>query len=147
MHHISTTLKKELGFNIYMVKFKQWSTYAPMVLRYGMAAVYLWFGINQLFNPANFIGYLPNFIPTSIAVPFVYANGVFEIIAGCLLVAGKFTRVVAALLALHLAAITYELGYGDVAVRDFGLMVATAAIVLNGPDKWSLDKRGKNETA
>jgi len=122
--------------------------YAPMVLRYGMAAVYLWFGISQLTNPANFLGYLPQFIFSSpYATAFVIANGVFEVIAGGLLVAGKFTRIVAALLALHLAAIAIELGYGDVAVRDVGLMLATAAIALHGPDKWCVDKRVTRETA
>ena len=108
-----------------------------------MSAVYLWFGVSQLINPTNFIGYLPGFIFSSpYATAFVIGNGVFEVIAGGLLLSGKFTRIAALLLGLHLCGIAIELGYGDVAVRDFGLMLATMAIALHGPDNWCLDARG-----
>ena len=56
--------------------------FAPAVLRYGLGLVYLWFGISQLINPGNFIGYLPTFLfNSSFAQSFVIINGVFEIIA------------------------------------------------------------------
>jgi hypothetical protein len=39
---------------------KDLRTYAPSVVRYGLALVVLWFGINQITNPVEFIGYVPN---------------------------------------------------------------------------------------
>ena len=70
-------------------------------------------------------------------------NGVFEVIASVMLISGVFVRIVAALLALHLLAIAVDLGYGDVAVRDFGLTIATIGIFLWGEDEWCLKKRWK----
>lgn len=129
-----------------MQSFDNAKTYAPIVLRYAMGLVFLWFGINQLINPNNFIGYLPTFIfNSSYAVTFVYANGIFEIIAGTLLILGILVRWVAALLALHLIAITFDLGYSELAVRDFGLAVATIAIWLWGEDTWCLGKKWKKK--
>ena len=117
-------------------------TFAPAILRYGLGLVYLWFGISQLVNPGNFIGYLPGFLFNSgYAGTFVIINGVFEIIAGTLLILGIFTRIVAALLALHLIAITFDLGYGEVAVRDFGLAVATIVVFLWGVDSWCMERK------
>ncbi len=124
--------------------FEGLKKYAMPVLSYGLAAVFLWFGINQLINPNNFIGYLPQLIfDSGYAKTFVIANGIFEIIASIMLITGLFTRWVALLLALHLMAITLELGYGEVAVRDFGLSIATFVIFLNGPDQLCLDTRLK----
>jgi len=126
--------------------FDKAKTYAPIVLRYALGLVYLWFGINQIINPNNFIGYLPTFIFNSpYAIAFVYANGVFEIVAATLLIMGILVRWVAALLALHLLAITFDLGYGELAVRDFGLAVATISIWLWGEDKWCLGKKWKKK--
>ncbi len=113
--------------------------YAPAVNRLGITAVILWFGINQLINPDNFLGYLPDFIfSSSYAKTFIFANGILEVIAGTLLLLGPFTRFVALIMALHLLVITIELGYGDVAVRDFGLTLSTFAIALWGEDEWSI---------
>ncbi len=122
--------------------------FAPAILRYGLGLVYLWFGISQLIDPKNFIGYLPTFIFNSpYATAFVIANGIFEIIAGILLILGIFTRLVAALLGLHLLAIMFDLGYGDVAVRDFGLAISTLTITLWGEDEWCMEKKWKERQA
>ncbi len=119
--------------------------YSQMVLRIGMAAVFLWFGINQVFNPGNFIGYLPEFIFSSgYANAFVYANGIFEIVLGSMLAAGLFTRVAAFLLSIHLIAIIIELGYGETFIRDAGLMIATFSVFIGGEDKWCLDYKMKS---
>ncbi|MCA9478432.1 MAG: DoxX family membrane protein [Nanoarchaeota archaeon] len=116
---------------------KEWS---PVLLRIGLSLVFLWFGASQLMNPNNFVGYLPTFLfASSMAKAFVLANGIFEIIAGLLLLGGLFTRIVSFLLALHLMVITIELGMGETAVRDFGLSIATLAVCLGGYDSWSID--------
>ena len=118
--------------------------HAPTILRLGLSAVFIWFGISQIVNPINFIGYLPDVLFSSgHSTQFVYANGIFEIIAGGLLAVGFWTRLMAFLLGTHLLAIMIVLGYGEAAVRDFGLTIATFAIAMWGPDSWCIDKKVK----
>ena len=120
----------------------KYSWLAMPVLRYGIAAVYFYFAISQLLDPEMFTFYLPNWI-SSVADPVtvVYANAVFELVFASLLVIGKFTRISALLLALHLLAISISLGFTQNGVRDFGLTIATFAIFLAGPDKLCLEAK------
>jgi uncharacterized membrane protein YphA (DoxX/SURF4 family) len=124
---------------IYFIEF-----YAPAVLRYGMAAVILWFGLSQLFNASQWIAYIPDSI-TSLtglsATTLVYFNATFELIFGLLLVFGWQTRIVALLLALHLFDIMYTVGYGEIGVRDFGLAIATLVVSMNGKDALSIQQK------
>ena len=70
----------------------------------------------------------------------IYLNGTFEVLLATLLCLGLFTRIASALLVLHLFSIvTFSLGYGAVAVRDFGLMISSLAIFFNGADDFSID--------
>jgi len=118
--------------------------YSGILTRIAISIVFLWFGINQVINPDYFMGYLPSFILLSnYAKTFIYLNGIFEIIFGILLTIGLFTRTAALLLTIHLFGIIIGLGYNDIAVRDFGLMLVTFAIFLGGKDKWCLDWKRK----
>ncbi|MFT4313484.1 MAG: DoxX family protein [Candidatus Woesearchaeota archaeon] len=118
---------------------------AMPLLRYGLALVFIYFGVSQLLDPYNFIGYLPTFLfLTDYAVWFVYANAIFELIASVFLILGIYVRPVAFLLALHLAAITFKLGLSMDGVRDFGLTIATFTVFLYGEDKWCLRKNKNN---
>ena len=118
--------------------------YSRILTRIAISIVFLWFGINQVINPDYFMGYLPSFILLSnYAKTFIYLNGIFEIIFGILLTIGLFTRTAALLLTIHLFGIIIGLGYNDIAVRDFGLMLVTFAIFLGGKDKWCLDWKRK----
>ena len=115
---------------------------AARIVRIGMSLVFLWFGLNQLFQPDNFMGYLPSFILASdLAKQAILLNGAFNVVFGGLLLAGLFTRLVSVFLVLHLLSISVSLGYNDVMIRDIGLMFATASIYFSSPDKWTLDKR------
>lgn len=123
---------------------KNTADYASLLVRLSMCFVILWFGINQLVNPADFMGYLPEFLLTSgYAGTIIFFNGVFEIIFGTLLLIGLFTRIASFLLGIHLFFIVLGLGYNDIAVRDFALMLATFAITIRGEDQWCLDYRRK----
>jgi uncharacterized membrane protein YphA (DoxX/SURF4 family) len=120
--------------------------YAPAVLRFGMAAVILWFSLAQFFNAKEWVAYVPNSITSMTglsAIVLVYFNATFELIFGVLLVFGWQTRIVALLLALHLFDIMYVVGYGEIGVRDFGLAVATLVVFMNGPDILSIQQRRK----
>ena len=129
------------------------------MVRIAIALVFLWFGISQIADPESFLGYVPEWLyqqePQMMmhgfmqfiqkAPNFVYTiillNGIFETIFGALLLVGYFTRIVAFLLALHLFGIAFSLGYNDIAVRDFGLALATLSLIFSGAGEFSLDKR------
>ena len=142
--------------------FKKWQPYSISLVRIGLAIVFLWFGINQLLFPSTFMGYVPswaiqggggmmgNMIHNMImviphpATSLLYFNGIIEIMFGIMMLFGIYTRLSAVVLAIHLVIITISLGYNDVAVRDFGLALATASIFLHGPDRLCLDKDKKD---
>lgn len=111
-------------------------------LRIGIAFVILWFGIQQFIDPTQWVGFIPdsiiNMSPVG-AITLVHLNGALEIVFGASLMLGLFTRISALILALHMADITYVVGYTSIGVRDFGLMVAVIAIFLNGADHTTLD--------
>jgi len=117
--------------------------YAPIVVRLGTGLVVLWFGINQLLFPEVFLGYAPSWIPATTGL--IMVNGVFEIFLGVLLLIGLFTRVVAFVHGLHLLVIIIGLGYNEIAVRDFGLMLAAFSVFLYGPHSWCIDKKSRKK--
>ena len=119
-------------------KYKQC---APGILRLSMALVFLWFGLNQVFNPSFWVGYLPSWTYNLVvsANTLVMLNGFFETILSVFLLVGSYTRISALLLGLHLLGITFSIGYNDIAIRDFGLAIATFVVFLNGPDRWTMD--------
>ena len=126
-------------------KLQQW---APLVLRVGLVALFLWFGISQLMNPADWVAWVPpSAISLAPANTIVLVNGVFEVILGAALAVGFFTRWAALLLALHLFAIAFEIGYNDIGVRDFALGVATLALFFYGADEYTLDARMRRGSA
>ena len=121
--------------------------YAPVVLRFGLVFLFLWFGISQVTSPESWTSWVPewgNAILGLGAVKIVLINGWLEIIGGVLLALGLWTRWVAFALSLHLFFIAYEVGYNDIGVRDFVLAVSALAVSLFGPDTCSLDKRMKS---
>lgn len=139
--------------------FEQNKKYSTDIVRIAVSLVFLWFGINQLIDPESFLGYVPQWIyqqePQMMmhgfmqfmqrAPNFVYTiillNGIFETIFGALLLIGYFTRIVAFLSALHLFGIAFSLGYNDIAIRDFGLALATLSLVFSGAGELSLDSQ------
>ena len=122
--------------NVDNSKFKSYS--APL-LRTAMSLVFLWFGTNQLLNPAKWVGFIPDFVKAiGPAETFVIGNGTLEVVLGTLLLLGFFVRIVSLVLALHLIGIVTSVGYDPTGVRDFGLMLATFAVFFNGNDRWCL---------
>jgi len=71
----------------------------------------------------------------------VLLNGGFEVVGGMLLLLGLYVRWIALLLALHLFAIAYEVGYNDIGVRDFCLGVSTLSLSLFNGDSWTLQRK------
>lgn len=123
--------------------------FAPVVLRIGIALVFIWFGTNQFIDTNQWVGYVPDYVINLShlsAVTLVHFNGVFEIVFGVALLLGFFTRLSALLLAIHIIDIMFIVGYDSTGVRDFGLSIATVAIWFNGADWLTLDKFMKDES-
>ena len=118
--------------------------FAPIVLRFGLVFLFLWFGLSQIINPASWTAWVPEWVSSIVglnATTIVLINGWFETIGGILLAIGFWTRWVALALSLHLFFIAYEVGYNDTGVRDFALAVSGIALSLFGPDRYTLDSR------
>lgn len=106
------------------------------ILRFGLAVVFLWFGFSQLLDGINWVGWVPEWAVQILHIPpamIVLLNGAFEVVAGGLLALNILTRWVSLALAAHLALITVEIGATAIGVRDFGLMMATFALVFLVP--------------
>jgi uncharacterized membrane protein YphA (DoxX/SURF4 family) len=119
---------------------------APAVIRIGIALVFLWFGTQELTNPTDWTSYIPEAAVklTHLSVyTLTYINGAFEALAGLLLLIGLWTRVVAALLFLHLLTILSVVGYNSIGVRDFGLAIGALSVAIFGHDTITLDHKRK----
>ncbi|MBP7804753.1 MAG: DoxX family protein [Candidatus Pacebacteria bacterium] len=122
--------------------------YAPSVLRIGLALVVLWFSLQQFMDGAAWVAYVPDSVVSLSgmkAETLVLGNAIFEAVFGLMLLFGLWTRLSAFLMSLHLFGIMFSLGYGEIAVRDFGLGIGYFAVFMQGPDVWCLDKK-KSET-
>ncbi len=107
-------------------------TFAPTVLRLGLAAVILWFGANQIFDPQAWTGWVPEWTallgldPTTV----VYLNGGFEVVTGLMLLTGFLVPFAAFALFVHLCVIILEIGMTPTGVRDFGIAVGLLALAM-----------------
>lgn len=116
--------------------------YSPVVLRIGLALVFIWFGISQLTDVVSWTGFVPQSIISLShlsAATLVHVNGAAEVVLGTMLLLGIWTRGAALLLALHMLDITYIVGFNALGVRDFGLTIAVIAAWMDGDDSLTLD--------
>ncbi len=122
---------------------------AFVLLRFGLAFVFLWFASNQIAAPEKWVGFLPGFVkslPMS-AVTFVLCNAVFEIVGASLLLLGAWTRPAALILGLHLLGIAFTIGLSATGIRDVGLAVAALALALGGAGTFSIDTKAESASA
>lgn len=108
-------------------------TWGLLVLRLGLAAVFLWFGFSQLLNSLEWVALVPAWAVTLLHLPpamIVLGNGLMEVVLGTLLAMGFFVRLISFVLALHLIPITLDFGLSATGVRDFGLVIAALSLSL-----------------
>jgi len=117
--------------------------YAKPLLRYSMGLVFLYFGFQQITNPFEWTGFIPDFALSFglSATILVIGNALFELILGTLLLLGMYTKFVSLILSIHVFIIALSIGFNPLGIRDFGLSLATLAIFFNGPDEYCLDKK------
>lgn len=118
------------------------STITYRIVRYSMAALFLWFGLSQIAHPGDWLAYLPSWVEALPVSPsaFLQLNGMFEVVLGAALLVGVMTRWAAALLAIHLFVIAATVA-GDIGLRDAALAAATGSLSFSQPDGWTLDRR------
>lgn len=110
----------------------QLSSYAPFVLRIGLGATILWFGVSQLLNPEGWTIWVPAWTAAFGFSPLVvvYLNGAFETALSILLILNFFVRPIAFVLFLHMLVLVFEIGLSPIGVRDFGLAAGFLALAL-----------------
>jgi uncharacterized membrane protein YphA (DoxX/SURF4 family) len=111
--------------------------FAPIVLRLGLAGVFVWFGMSQILNQAVWTSFIPDWamhLTGLSAVTLVSLNGIFEVVASILLVLGLWVRPVASLLFLHMCGIVVSVGLDSIGVRDIAIAAGLLSIVLYGND-------------
>lgn len=105
-------------------------TPAILILRYGLGLTILWFGLNQLLDGANWVGWVPAWTASLGLAPasVVFLNGLFETVLAACLLFGFRVRVASALLFIHMLLIIMDIGLNEIGVRDFGLASALLAL-------------------
>ncbi len=121
------------------MKLDKLKRYAPIAVRYGIGLVFLLFGISQLTNPGAWFSYFPDWLVQNSIEQTVLMNGIFDLIIGLLLLLGLFTRIAGAIGVLHLAGVIYVVGWSDIGIRDFGLLLGALSVFLYGQDDFCLD--------
>jgi uncharacterized membrane protein YphA (DoxX/SURF4 family) len=126
-----------------MIQIKNNPKLANLILRVGLGITVLWFGVSQLISPSEWIGFLPvwafdlNFVST---ITLVYLNGIFETLGSLAFIFNQYTKFFSILLAIHMGFIIFHLGYNDLAIRDFGILVGFLALVFMSENKGIFDK-------
>jgi cytochrome c peroxidase len=118
---------------------------AALILRVGLGAVLVIFGVEKLSDPGTWVVFVPTWIVERLGGGGIALDrllrfqGVFELTLGVQLIAGIATRVAAMAAALLLLAICGLLGFNPLAVRDGGLVAASVALLTLGPGRYSAD--------
>lgn len=103
---------------------------AKLLLRLGLAFVFLYVGISAFREPSAWIGFVPEYISQFIpADRFLQIHSVADIILGLWLLSGRALFLGAALSALTLAGIVFfNFASLDIIFRDIGLFFAALAL-------------------
>ena len=110
---------------------------AQLVLRIGLAIVFLWFGIDKFIQPQYWLdAWVPQFVQDIVARAgmtgrdFVHLTGIFEVLVGLSFATGYFLRYFAIAASVFLVSIFAVHGFNEVMVRDIGLLGGLIALVL-----------------
>ncbi len=114
-----------------------------LIGRVALAGVLLYFGAGELWNPSQWVGYIPHllsFLPTT---PLLLAHGYALFAVGGLLLLGAWTRplswVSAALLATIVLGLMLNGGGTSLYVRDLGLTALAVILALEPHPGYGLD--------
>jgi putative oxidoreductase len=123
---------------------KRWEPVALLLLRLGLATVFVYHGYPKLFGGTE--RFVESFQAIGLPAYVVYIAGVIELFGGVALALGLFTPIAGLLLVLDMAAAMwkYNLNEGISAVREYELPLilglAALAIAATGGGPFSLDR-------
>jgi putative oxidoreductase len=123
---------------------KRWEPVALLLLRLGLATVFIYHGYPKLFGGTE--RFVESFQAIGLPAYVVYIAGVIELFGGIALALGLFTPIAGLLLVLDMAAAIwkYNLNEGISAVREYELPLilglAALAIAATGGGPFSLDR-------
>mgnify|MGYP001615809934 CR=1 FL=1 len=111
--------------------------YSNIFLRLGLAAVFIWFGVDKFLNPQY---WLSAWIPQSAlaiaskigmsGLDIVYTSGVFELLVGASVLSNIFIKAFSVLALIFLVIVLFTFGISEVLVRDIGLMGGFLALLF-----------------
>ena len=118
-----------------------------LILRLSLAAVFLWFGIDKFFDPAYwFNAWIPNFVINFSTIlhvstnSIIYSIGVIELLIGISLASNMFIDFFAMIAVVSLIIISLSHGFGEVLVRDLGIIGGLLALIFwpssRSPTNW-----------
>lgn len=103
--------------------------YSNIFLRLGLAAVFIWFGVDKFLNPQYWLSaWIPQgalSVASRVGVSgmdVVYASGVFELLVGASVLSNIFIKIFSVLALIFLVAVLLTFGISEVIIRDVGLM-------------------------
>jgi uncharacterized membrane protein YphA (DoxX/SURF4 family) len=113
------------------MKDKTLSNLTPILLRIGLAVVFLYACISSFKNPQDWVGYLPQFLRDRFsATMLLHVFSVWELVLALWLISGVYVRYAASLAALTLIGIVLSnFKLFAIEFRDIALVFAALALV------------------
>jgi uncharacterized membrane protein YphA (DoxX/SURF4 family) len=106
------------------------TTTAALIMRFGLAFVFGWMGIDKFIHLSAWYGWIPSWLAFVPQDAFLYAVGAIEVILAVLLIGGRFVRFAAIVCAVLMAGVVFSFGINDITVRDIGLIALALAIAM-----------------
>ncbi|MCF7805828.1 MAG: DoxX family protein [Candidatus Marinimicrobia bacterium] len=124
-------------------KIEQYKSYAPLLLRLGLAAVFIVHGYNKLSAIANTTEFFAS-IQIPLAGFFAWLVAFVEFFGGILVAIGLYTRIAAALIAVIMIMAMFLVKFAQGFVGgwefDFTLFMVALALILLGSGDLSFGK-------
>jgi len=105
---------------------------AQLLVRLGLALVFIWFGIDKFVHPDFWLVQAPKVLQ-GYGHNFIFLLGLIELVVGLVLLSKHFrwgAFVASGMLAFIIVVV---LGFNDVAVRDLGLLLCALSLLI--PDE------------
>ena len=115
-----------------------------VVLRMGLSVIFLYFGISALKDPSGqaavwldpkMAGLVTMFVSVK---TFMLLLGTAQVAVGISCMLGIYARYGSAMAVLLLAGIIVNLGFNDIALRDFAILTGHLFLVINGGGRYVL---------
>lgn len=108
-----------------------------LILRIGLAVVFLWFGVDKFIQPQYWINaWVPQTVIDVVgksglsAQDFIHLIGILEVLIALSLITGFFARYFSAAGACFLVVVVLSSGFNEVLIRDIGLNGALIALAV-----------------